>query len=55
MRLLLDTPVLTGSLCHLDGPFDRMWIAQARMEALLLVTVDAMIPTYEVKTLSARA
>lgn len=32
-----------------------MLIAQARMEALLLVTADAMIPTYAVKTLSARA
>jgi PIN domain nuclease of toxin-antitoxin system len=32
-----------------------MLIAQARMEALLLVTADAMIPTCEVKTLSARA
>lgn len=53
MRLLLDTPLLTGSLCHPDAPFDRMLIAQARMEALLLVTADAMIPTYEVKTLSA--
>ncbi len=40
---------------HHNDPFDRMLIAQARMEALLLVTADAMIPTYEVKTLSARA
>lgn len=40
---------------HHNDPFDRMLIAQARMEALLLVTADAMIPTYAVKTLSARA
>jgi PIN domain nuclease of toxin-antitoxin system len=40
---------------HHNDPFDRMLIAQARMEALLLVTADAMIPTYEVGTLSARA
>lgn len=40
---------------HHNDPFDRMLIAQARMEALLLVTADAMIPTYAVKTLSALA
>ena len=40
---------------HHNDPFDRMLIAQARMEALLLVTADGMIPTYDVKTLSARA
>ncbi|MBP7336792.1 type II toxin-antitoxin system VapC family toxin [Niveispirillum sp.] len=39
---------------HHNDPFDRMLIAQARMEALLLVTADGMIPTYDVKTLSAR-
>ncbi|MFV3131801.1 type II toxin-antitoxin system VapC family toxin [Niveispirillum sp. KHB5.9] len=39
---------------HHNDPFDRMLIAQARMEALVLVTADGIIPTYDVKTLSAR-
>ncbi|MFY8092096.1 MAG: type II toxin-antitoxin system VapC family toxin [Niveispirillum sp.] len=52
----LDHVLEAGNLpLHHNDPFDRMLIAQARMEALLLVTADAMIPTYEVKTLSARA
>lgn len=59
MRLLdihLDHILEAGNLpLHHNDPFDRMLIAQARMEALLLVTADGMIPTYDVKTLPARA
>lgn len=59
MRLLdihLDHILEAGNLpLHHNDPFDRMLIAQARMEALLLVTADGMIPTYDVKILSARA
>ena len=38
-------------LIHRD-PFDRMLIAQARVEHLTLVTRDAEIPKYDVETLA---
>jgi PIN domain nuclease of toxin-antitoxin system len=38
---------------HRD-PFDRMLIAQARVEQLTLVTADEQIQSYPVKSLSAR-
>jgi PIN domain nuclease of toxin-antitoxin system len=38
---------------HHDDPFDRMLIAQARAEGLVLVSRDAALPPYEVSTLSA--
>ena len=37
---------------HLD-PFDRMLIAQAKAEGLVLVTRDARIPLYDVPTIPA--
>ena len=37
---------------HKD-PFDRMLIAQAKIEKLTLVTRDGFIPKYDVKTLKA--
>lgn len=37
---------------HLD-PFDRMLIAQARVEHLVLVTRDRMIQQYDVQTIAA--
>ena len=40
---------------HHDDPFDRMLIAQARCEDLTLVTADAEIPAYDVRTLDASA
>jgi len=36
---------------HHDDPFDRMLIAQARVEGLLLATADAAIRQYEVPVL----
>ncbi len=39
-------------LIHRD-PFDRLLIAQARAEGLVLVTADARIPEYDVRTISA--
>ena len=38
---------------HRD-PFDRMLIAQAQSEGLELLTVDAVIPQYGIRCLSAR-
>ena len=38
---------------HHADPFDRMLIAQAQSERLILVTRDACIPRYGVRTLEA--
>lgn len=37
-------------LIHRD-PFDRMLVAQARLEGLTIVTRDAMVQTYDVATI----
>ena len=39
---------------HHGDPFDRMLVAQAQMEGLVLVTVDRHIQRYDVRTMSAR-
>jgi len=43
----------TLPLLHRD-PFDRLLVAQAQVEGLTLVTADANILAYDVKTLDAR-
>ena len=40
---------------HHRDPFDRMLVAQARAEALTLVTADRTLAPYEVPLLDARA
>jgi PIN domain nuclease of toxin-antitoxin system len=46
--------LLAGSLPrHHDDPFDRMLVAQAQVEGLVLVTRDARIEPYGVPTLRA--
>lgn len=43
-----------GTLPRLhDDPFDRMLIAQAQIEGLVLVTGDARISRYDISTLAA--
>ncbi|MCI5150628.1 MAG: type II toxin-antitoxin system VapC family toxin [Candidatus Electrothrix sp. MAN1_4] len=37
---------------HHNDPFDRLLIAQAQVESMVLVTVDHKISLYEVETLS---
>ena len=44
---IIDLPLL-----HKD-PFDRMLIAQAKNNKLSIITNDKVIPTYDVKTMSA--
>ena len=44
---ILDLPLL-----HKD-PFDRMLIVQAKNNKLSIITNDKVIPTYDVKTMSA--
>ena len=39
---------------HHADPFDRMLIAQARLEALTLLTADDQLRTYDVATIDAR-
>ncbi len=38
---------------HHTDPFDRMLVAQAQVEGLTLVTADANIPRYAVRTMAA--
>ena len=38
---------------HHGDPFDRMLIAQAQVEGLILVTRDARIPLYGIRTMNA--
>ena len=40
---------------HHHDPFDRLLIAQAREEGLVIVTSDAAFDAYEVSVLDARA
>jgi PIN domain nuclease of toxin-antitoxin system len=40
---------------HLADPFDRMLIAQARCQDLHLMTADAAITAYDVRTIDASA
>jgi PIN domain nuclease of toxin-antitoxin system len=43
---------MSGKLPHLHGdPFDRMLVAQARIEGMKLVTADKDMKRYEVETL----
>ena len=54
LPLTLDHGYLAGNLplLHRD-PFDRMLIAQAQAESLILVTDDAAVQRYDVATLAA--
>lgn len=45
---------VAGLPMHHRDPFDRMLIAQARLEGLTLVTSDRVISAYDVPQLSAR-
>ena len=38
---------------HHDDPFDRMLVAQAQMEGLIIVTADAALRRYGVRTMAA--
>ena len=54
LPLTLEHGYLAGNLplIHRD-PFDRMLIAQAQIEGLILVTDDATVQRYDVATLAA--
>ena len=50
----LEHAIQAGQLPqHHQDPFDRMLIAQARLEGLTLLTSDRRIPLYQVVTLDA--
>lgn len=40
---------------HHRDPFDRMLVAQAQLEALALVTADAIMAAYDVELIDARS
>jgi PIN domain nuclease of toxin-antitoxin system len=44
---------VAGLPLHHRDPFDRLLIAQARSERLTLMTADARIPAYDVRTVDA--
>jgi PIN domain nuclease of toxin-antitoxin system len=51
LRLLIDTHVLLWwGAAHRD-PFDRMLIAQAKVEGLTMVTVDPAFAAYDIQRL----
>jgi PIN domain nuclease of toxin-antitoxin system len=50
----MDHALAAGALpAHHNDPFDRMLIAQARLETLTLVTHDARFAVYDVPLLRA--
>jgi len=49
VKLLLDTHATLASVHR--GPFDRMLVAQAHSDGLLLVTRDPNIKQYAVSTI----
>jgi PIN domain nuclease of toxin-antitoxin system len=52
LPITLAHAVAAGGLPrHHDDPFDRMLVAQARLEGLVLVTEDAALARYDVATL----
>ena len=52
LSITIAHTVEAGSLpTHHADPFDRMLIAQARLEGLTIVTIDGRFPNYEVSLL----
>ena len=47
------TEALRGLPMHHRDPFERMLVAQARVEGLKILTRDKFIPLYDIDTLSA--
>ncbi len=55
LNIAVDHAVAVASLPdHHDDPFDRLLIAQALHEGLMIVTSDAAFEAYEVRVLDAR-
>jgi PIN domain nuclease of toxin-antitoxin system len=56
LSVAVDHAVAVGSLPdHHHDPFDRLLVAQARVEGLTIVTSDVAFDAYEVSVLDARA
>ena len=54
LSITVEHALVAGALPrHHADPFDRMLVAQARMESLTIVTRDPRIALYGVKTLAA--
>ena len=55
LRITAEHAVEAGRLpLHHADPFDRVLIAQARLERLTIVTADSELARYDVPTLSAK-
>lgn len=55
LAISVEHAVAAGALPQVHGdPFDRMLIAQARIEHLTIVTSDTVFGDYDVKVLDAR-
>lgn len=54
LAISMEHAVAAGRLSpHHSDPFDRLLVAQARLESLVLVTSDSQIERYDVRTLPA--
>ncbi len=54
LPISFDHAIRAGTLPpHHRDPFDRMLVAQAQLEQLILATADARLASYEVETLPA--
>ena len=54
LQITVEHATLAGALPqHHRDPFDRMLVAQAQIEGLVIVTRDENIPRYRVATLAA--
>jgi len=52
LTILPEHALAVSNLPHHHGdPFDRMLIAQAQQEKLVIMTMDKFIPLYDVKTI----
>ena len=55
LPIRVDHAVRAGALpMHHRDPFDRMLVAQAQVEGLVLLTPDAALRTYDVPVIDAR-
>jgi len=55
LPIVADHTIEAGELPKIhDDPFDRMLVAQARMEGMSLLTADRIIMKYEVEAIQSR-
>ena len=56
LSMSVEHAIVAGRLpAHHNDPFDRMLIAQAAFEDLCVITCDPAFPSYDVRTMNAKA